>query len=474
MRYLIGRARTFCVLLALFITSVSSTAGAAQTVDVTGSVVADDGTAIAGASITLSGAGRVQYRAQRRDRAILDPRGGSTARMQFMPRRRVTPCSRNRPSRSVPGSATLALTLSRATTNSLTVIGHVRATAGETVSTCSGPSVVLNAQTAAASGTTAVSSMVWSQLSTTPVLPLGGGSNATVSFALRGPDPTETLVDIDGHQVNNGNTGDFDLSLLDPAALQDVQLVYGIAPSSLVGPNTIGGAINVQTLQPTLTPHALLRVFGGSYGSFGETAQATGSDGRLGYAMSFHGATSNGSVNQTVLAPPAPDPPPARNETPQFVGSNSFGNSMLTKLRYQLGGDQGYGYLQLNFRDQSIVKDDSALLTTYTPPGFAGGGGDDAITGGLKPFDLPPLGGYQSFAGTTLAAHQANYGFDAQLPLGGERTDGAPATMLLFSHLTYAQLAVGRRARRTDSQPYLYNQRDLLGDDWLGNRSSLS
>ena len=42
--------------------------------------------------------------------------------------------------------------------------------------------------------------MVWPQLSVTPVLPLGGGSNATETFAVRGPDPTETLVDIDGHK----------------------------------------------------------------------------------------------------------------------------------------------------------------------------------------------------------------------------------------------------------------------------------
>ena len=208
-------------------------------------------------------------------------------------------------------------------------------------------------------------------------------------------------------------------------------------------------------------------MFGGSYGSFGETVQATGSDGRLGYAMSFHAATSNGSVNQTVLAPAPPVAPPARNEFEQTVGSNSSGNSMLTKLRYQLGGDQGYGYLQLNFRDQTIVNDDSSLLTTYTPPGFSGGGGgDNAVPNALKPFDAAASGGYQSFAGTTLAAHQGNYGFDAQLPIGGEKIDGAPSTMLLLSHLTTldSQSVNGPGAQ---SQPYLYNQRDLLGDDWL-------
>ncbi|MEO6835399.1 MAG: TonB-dependent receptor [Candidatus Tumulicola sp.] len=438
------RARALCALpLSLCIgfgSCVATAAAQAPTVDVTGTVAADDGTPIAAASIRLTAQGRARTTtSDARGRfALAGMANGTYSVAASAPG--YAPLSQQTVTVG-PGRAVLALVMSRATTNSLTVIGHVRASAGDTVSTGSAPSVTLSAANAAAAGVTAVSAMVWDQLSTTPVLPLGGGSNATVSFALRGPDPTETLVDIDGHQVNNGSTGAFDLSLMDPAALQDVQLVYGISPSSLVGPNTIGGAVNIQTLQPTVTPHTLLRIFGGSYGSFGETAQTTGSDGRFGYAVSLHGATSSGSVNQDVASQP--------------VGSNSSGDSLLTKLRYQLGGAQGYGYVQLAFRNQTVVKDDSALLTTYTPPGFGGGGGDAV-----------PSGGYQSFSGTTLAAHQANYGLDVQLPLGGEKLDGAPATTLQLSHLTTldAQSVDGPGAQ---AQPYLYNQRDALGDDWL-------
>ncbi len=340
--------------------------------------------------------------------------------------------------------------MSPATTNSLTVIGEVRASAGETVSTSSAPTVSLSAQAAAAAGVTSVAPMLWSQLSTTPVIPLGGGSNATVSFAVRGPDPTETVVDIDGHQMNNGNTGDFDVSLLDPAALQEVQLVYGISPSSLIGPNTIGGGVNILTLEPTTTEHALLRLFGGSFGTFGSTAQSTGSDGRFGYAFSIHTVTSSGAVNQTVLAPLNGGSPSSDDETLQSVGSDSTGSSILTKLRYQLGGENGYGYVQLNFRNQNVLKDDSALLTNYTPPGFSGAVGDDAfhIGNAAAPLDDDDnAGGYQSFAGTWLAAHQANYGIDAQLPLGSQQTNGAPATMILREPYDIVELAVGYRSR---------------------------
>ncbi len=445
--------------------------------DVTGSVTASDGTPIGGASVVLSAQG-VSHGARsdaRGNFTVGSVSGGTYAVHASAPgyetisQRTVTIDAAN---------STLTIALSRATTNSLTVIGTVQASAGETVSTASAPSVTLNAQDAAAAGAPSVASMVWPQLSVTPVIPLGGGSNATQVFAVRGPDPTETLVDLDGHQMNNGNTGDFDLSLLDPAALQEVQVLYGIAPSSLIGPNTIGGGVNILTLSPTIAPHSLMRAFGGSFGTYGATIQTTGTDDRFGYAFSLHGTSSSGSVNQTILAPPPGSPSAGggnaralaanNDQTAQSVGSSSYGESILTKLRYQLGGPNGYGYLQFDFRNQTLSRDESALLTNFTPAGFTGGGGDDAVHAGstIAPFDNTAAGGYQSFAGTSAGEHQANYGLDAQLPLGNDLIDGAPATLLQFSHLTslWSQSVSGPGAQ---TQQYLFNQRDLLGDDWL-------
>jgi len=137
------------------------------------------------------------------------------------------------------------------------------------------------------------------------VIPIiGGGLNAPAVVALRGPDPSETLVAVDGHLVNNGSTGDFDLSLLDPADLQSLQVVYGIAPSSLFGPNTLGGALNVLTLEPTAQPHTLLRFTGGSYDTFGTTLDTTGTTNRLGYAFSYHRVTSAASSPTMRSRPP--------------------------------------------------------------------------------------------------------------------------------------------------------------------------
>jgi len=447
--------------LVLVILALCSGIATAQssTHDVTGTVTSSDGTPIAGASVVLTSGGSSRG-------AVSDAHGGFVIRA--VPSGTYSLHASARGYESItqltvtidrPNSR-LAVALAAATTGSLMVIGRVKAAAGETVSTASAPSRTLNAQSAAAEGDTSVVPMIWNQLSVTPAIPLGGGSNATVAFAVRGPDPRETLVDIDGHQVNNGNTGDFDLSLVDPAALQAVQLIYGIAPSSLIGPNTIGGGLNILTLEPTATPHSLIRLYGGSWGTFGETLQTTGTSDRFGYAVSLHNVDSAGSVNQTILAPPPGVAPPANNQTLQSVGSDLRGDSILTKLRYQLGNADDYGYIQIDFRNQSSTKDESALLTNYTPPGFSGGGGD------ASPFDQAASGGYQSFAGTVLGAHQANYGLDAQVSLGDERINGAPATLLQFSHLTtLASQSVSGPGAQT--QQYLYNQRDLLGDDWL-------
>lgn len=469
MQYRIAGVRAACIFLVAIAAFIGPNIAFADhdeehgETDVKGIVTANDGTPVAGAVVVLTANGlRKQVRTNARGKFEIHDiaRGTYVLQVAAPGYQTIT----RRPVTIDVVDKTLSIVLSPATTGSLIVIGQVRAGAGDTVTTSSAQSVTLSAQSAAAAGVGKVSSMLWSQLSVTPVLPLGGGSNATEVFAVRGPDPTETLVDIDGHKVNNGNTGDFDLSLVDPAALQSVQVIYGISPSSLIGPNTIGGGVNILTLEPTNAPHSLIRLFGGSYGTFGETLQTTGTEGRFGYALSFHNASSDGSVNQTILAPPAGVAPPSKDQTLQSVGSGSYGDSLLAKLRYQIGPPDGYGYLQLDYRNQTVAKDESSLLTNYTPPGFTGGGGDDAVH--LGPFDSAAAGGYQSFAATQLGSHQANYGLDGQLPLGSQQVDGAPASVLQFSHLTtLASQSVSGPGAQT--MPYLYNNRDVLGDDWL-------
>jgi outer membrane receptor protein involved in Fe transport len=398
---------------------------------VKGMVTSQDGAPVSGALVILDNGGKKHSaRSDRRGRFKVERVAFATYVVTV-----VAPGYATLSGRTIEVAAgddtRMDLVLEPATPGSMTVIGEVRAAGrGETLSTASAPSVTVNAQSYAAKGATTVAQMLLNLPSLTPSLPLGGGGNAPSSFAIRGPDPTETLVAVDGHQINEGGTGDFDLTLIDPAALQDVQVIYGIAPSSLIGPNTQGGAIDIVTLNPTSQPSELVRGFGGSYSSFGETFQATGTANNLGYAFSAHRATSDGEVNQFVDT----------DSGPAFVGSAFDGSSLLTKLRYQLGG----GYVQIDFRDQTVYKDMSALLTSYPESGST----------------------FANFSGTSLAAHNAGYGFDFESPLGPKSADGSPDTTVQFSHLTSlaAQSVNGPGA---ETSPYLYNDRDLIGDDWI-------
>ena len=355
----------------------------------------------------------------------------------------------------------VALTLAR-TASSLLTIGRTQTSGSNTLSASSAPSTTLDAQTYAQEGYTRISDVLQNDISTTLVHPAGAGSTALpTSIALRGPDPTETLVDIDGHQVNNGNTGDFDLSLLDPADYGNLELVKGISPSSLVGPDTIDGAINIRTLEPTTTPHGLLRFSAGSFNSFGETVQSTGTDGRLGYALSLHRTTSAGQVNGTILDA-------TNGDVPAQVGSAVDGSTALGKLRYAFGRG-GDGYAEFSFHDQSQFRDLSAALSTLASTASTASG--DAALRRREAQDAPAdtsasPPSLNGFEGTTLLAHNAGYGLDVRTPIGGAGQGGVYPSSLLFRHYTsFVSQSVNGPGAATS--PYLYNDRDLIDDESL-------
>ncbi|HXW77072.1 MAG TPA: TonB-dependent receptor plug domain-containing protein, partial [Candidatus Eremiobacteraceae bacterium] len=334
------------------------------------------------------------------------------------------------------GTATaVSLQLVR-TASSLVVLGHVTTVAGEALSTSSVPTQTIDAQTAAAQGVTSVADAIADDAISTMVnRPVSGSPVAPSVVALRGPDPTETLIDLDGHSLNSGGTGAFDLSLIDPAELSDVQLVYGISPSSLVGPNTIDGAINIRTLDPTATDSGLIRLELGSFDMAGETLQATGTSDGAGYALSVHKTTTDGEVSDQGVD--------VAGGGTAFVGSAMDGGTELGKLRVPL--DRGTGYAQLTLLGQNDYRDLSAALTSLTNPGGS-----------------PLL--YDSFAGSSLQAHTAGYAFDLQMPLGSPDAEGITKTTVIARH--YASVAdqsvFGPAASTT---LFLYNDRDSLQDD---------
>jgi outer membrane receptor protein involved in Fe transport len=415
----------------LFVSLVLARAHAVQAAALTGSITAPDGTPIAGAVVTFSGNGTpIVLRSDRRGVFSLAsiPAGTFTVEATAKGYNEIS----GRTIQLLDGAPNdVALVMPRAQASSLATIGSVRTNGRQSLSTSPGQSQDIATAAYAARGVTRTSDILQNELSTTVQPVIGGGLNAPAVVSLRGPDPSETLVAIDGHAVNNGATGDFDLSLLDPADLQSVQVVYGIGPSSLFGPNTLGGALNVRTLEPTAQMHFLTRFTGGTFDTNGETVQATGTADRLGYALSYHRVTSGGELHNFSI----PD-------SGTTVSNALDATSTIAKLRYSLFN--GAGFVGVSLRDQSVFRDISATTSSYDVDADA----------------------YSSSAGSSMTVNNAAYSLDAQAPLGHPNHDGVYATTAIFRYQTsFAKQNVAGPA--AGSSPYLFDDRDLIGDTTL-------
>ncbi|HTW82879.1 MAG TPA: TonB-dependent receptor [Candidatus Sulfotelmatobacter sp.] len=405
-----------------------------------GTVRASDGTPIAKAVVALRGngplrsarsdaAGRFQIDGLRAGTYLVDVHADG-----------YTPLTGQTVQITDGRNAVLDVALPRAQVASLVTIGAVTANGTRALSTSPAPTLEISAQPYAQQGVTRVSDILTDQLSTTVYPILGGGLNAPAVVALRGPDPSETLVDVDGHQVNNGSTGDFDLSLLDPADLQSIQVVYGIAPSALYGPNTLGGALNVRTLEPTTTPQTTVRFSDGSYDTFADTFDTTGTVGRLGYAFSYHRVTSGGQLDDYLI------PTTSGNGVAPISNALDAG-TVLGKLRYALPAG---GFVGLTFSDQSVFRDLSATLSAVQ----------------LGPTGTLNGATYTNESGTTLNDSTIAYGLDAEVPLGPKNAEGSALTTAIFRQQNgTAFQSVGGPG--TGSSPYLYDDHDRIVDDTL-------
>ena len=422
----------------LLLAAMAATTLAAPDASASGAVTSTDGAPIAGAAVTLSGNGPTLVAHSDRQGAFAFPSLAAGTYTLAVAAPGYNPIVARTVEIAPNGKTTMELRLPRLQASSLTTIGYVRTNGGQAISTLPAPTLDISMQPYAQQGQTRVSDILGNQLSTTVIPILGGGLNAPEAVSLRGPDPSETLVDIDGHQVNNGSTGDFDLSLLDPADLTSSQVVYGIAPSSLYGPNTLGGALNVRTLEPTTEPHFLERLTVGPFDTNGLTLQATGTEGRLGYAFSFHRLTSGGDQENT----PYPNAP-GGGFSP--IGDSLDASSTIAKLRYSL--DNGAGFIGVSLRDQAVYRDLSSTLSSVEiePDGAAS---------------------YSNFSGTSVLSHNAAYDLDAQVPLGPQNPSGVYPTTAIFRHQTSVadQTTAGPGAA---TSPYLYDDRDVIGDDTL-------
>ncbi len=184
--------------------------------------------------------------------------------------------------------------------------------------------------------------------------PDGGSASAISVVSLRGPDPSESLIALDGQLLNDGNTGDLDLSRFPVAAFAAVDVSEGLGPEDSNGSNTFGGSINFVSLQPTATKQFNFQESLGSFGQSELWINATGSHDRLGYAFALDDQHEGGYTNQTVPLYSTTDP--TCQPCDQHVGSTVASRAALGNVTWTFSQNANITarvFLLGDVRDQS-------------------------------------------------------------------------------------------------------------------------
>jgi outer membrane cobalamin receptor len=143
--------------------------------------------------------------------------------------------------------------------------------------------------------------------------PDAGGPTSPGVVSLRGPDPSEAMVTLDGQLLNDGNTGDIDLSQFAVPAFNSINVTEGLGPTDLEGSNTFGGAVNLVSLRPTQDERLNVSGSAGSFGTTQTWLNATGTVGKFGYALAGDDYQSGGQVNEYATIYPV-------NNAPRYCG----------------------------------------------------------------------------------------------------------------------------------------------------------
>src|SRR5262249_36552809 len=112
------------------------------------------------------------------------------------------------------------------------------------------------------------------------------GSPGTESdVSIRGASPSQSLILIDGIEVNSGTTGAFDISNLTTQNLNRIEVLRG-AGGSLYGSQAIGGVVNILSQAGEGPPTASLLSQGGNSATQRQIATVSGAQDKLGFSGS--------------------------------------------------------------------------------------------------------------------------------------------------------------------------------------------
>ena len=325
---------------------------------------------------------------------------------------------------------TIDASLAPISSEALRTIGEVRVNGQLTVQAGAIPSAIISRQTIELHGLAHLVDAIAMVPTAALTRPDGGNSSAPIVVSLRGPDPSETLVALDGQILNNTNTGDLDVGQLVAAPFGFLDVSEGLGPSDNSGANTIGGEINFASLAPTKESHQFLQSSSGSFGTWSVAGSLQGTVGHLGYALAGNRNGADGFVNNygaTLLTSTGA----GTSAQPVVLGSWLNAASGLSNFTYTFSprADIHVRYLTIqNTRDESAAQNSPAtddVIQAYingqmasgapvvAGPYFVGGGPQTAaqnLQAGLADMRLPVGAGTLSVSYAGSSSGLANQG----------------------------------------------------------------
>ncbi len=286
----------------------------------------------------------------------------------------------------------------------------------------------------------------------------------------------ETTPTLDGHPIGFGATGGFNYQLSPTFGLKGITVYYGSAGTGITGYDAIGGIIDSETIDPTPDKRFSLMQGFGSFAKDATNFVATGTEGRLGYAVSLGVAGLDGPFNNLYLYNPsaAYDPsatvPAVHNLGIYKVDSTAISRDGVFKLRYAFSDATS---LTLTNVDSSYYEDKTGNGDLdYLTPTVALVEGQNLLAG-KKSSDTCPAGEFTANESVTTAAGKAQpYGTGP----GGIPDGGSPCQ----TPQSYASLNAGFQGAGPRYQTFDFNDaaahfrtassKDVFTLDGFGNR----